>query len=103
MGASRNRAVRFRYRAVSISGPPNLELLSNRALRDIEALSAATEDGQNPRDVKFELAEVIISRFHDKGAAERAKAEFISRFQKGAMPAAPTYIRLADDSVPGSS
>jgi len=62
------------------------ELLSYRPLQEIAALKVATEDGKNPRDVKFELAEEIISRFHDKTAAEKAKAEFISRFQKGAMP-----------------
>ena len=62
------------------------ELLSFRPLKEIEGLKAAIEGGRNPRDVKFELAEELVARFHDKAAAEKAKAEFISRFQKGAMP-----------------
>ena len=62
------------------------ELLSFRPLQEIEGLKAAIEGGRNPRDVKFELAEELVARFHDKAAAEKAKAEFISRFQKGAMP-----------------
>jgi len=62
------------------------ELLSFRPLKEIEGLTKAIKDGQNPRDVKFELAEEIVERFHDKAGAEAAKAEFISRFQKGAMP-----------------
>ena len=62
------------------------ELLSFRPLKEIEGLKKAIKDGQNPRDVKFELAEEIVERFHDRAAAEAAKAEFISRFQKGAMP-----------------
>ena len=62
------------------------ELLSFRPLTDIEGLKSAVADGRNPRDVKFELAEEIVERFHDQAAAEGAKAEFISRFQKGAMP-----------------
>ena len=62
------------------------ELLSFRPLKDIEGLKIAATDGRNPRDVKFELAEEIVERFHDRAAAEAAKAEFISRFQKGAMP-----------------
>ena len=74
------------------------ELLSFRPLQDIAALKAATADGSNPRDVKFELAEEIISRFHDGKAAERAKAEFISRFQKGAMPEEIEEISVASNA-----
>ena len=62
------------------------ELLSFRPLKDIEKLRTAVEEGQNPRDVKFELAMEIVARFHDDAAAGGAKAEFIARFQKGAMP-----------------
>ena len=62
------------------------ELLSFRPLAEIEGLKKAVADGRNPRDVKFELAMEIVARFHDEAAAEREKAEFISRFQKGAMP-----------------
>jgi len=62
------------------------ELLSFRPLKDIAAQREAVESGRNPRDVKFELAAEIIERFHDRPAAEAAKAEFIARFQQGAMP-----------------
>ena len=62
------------------------ELLSFRPLKEIAALKTAIDEGRNPRDVKFELAEELVARFHDQAAAEKAKAEFISRFQKGAMP-----------------
>ena len=62
------------------------ELLSFRPLGEIEALSKSIDSGKNPRDVKFELAMEIVERFHDRTAAEAGKEEFISRFQKGAMP-----------------
>jgi tyrosyl-tRNA synthetase len=62
------------------------ELLSFRPLGDIEGLRKAVDEGRNPRDVKFELATEIVARFHDDAAAAAARAEFISRFQKGAMP-----------------
>lgn len=62
------------------------ELLSFRPLQEIEALKKAAGEGRNPRDIKFELAIEIVARFHDKKAAEAAQAEFIARFQKGAMP-----------------
>jgi len=62
------------------------ELLSFRPLADIEQLKQQITDGRNPRDVKFELADEIITRFHDKEAAEKAQSNFIARFQKGAIP-----------------
>lgn len=62
------------------------ELLSFRSLSDISALRQAVDAEKNPRDVKFELAMEIVARFHDQQTAEIAKAEFIARFQKGAMP-----------------
>jgi tyrosyl-tRNA synthetase len=62
------------------------ELLSFRPLGEIEQLRRDVEAGANPRDVKFQLGQEIVTRFHDKAAAESAQANFIARFQKGAMP-----------------
>ena len=62
------------------------EVLSFRKLDDIDSLKSQVEAGGNPRDAKFELAMELVERFHDNKAAEAAKAEFIARFQKGAMP-----------------
>jgi len=62
------------------------EVLSFRTLEDIAALRRSVEDGLNPRDAKFELGQEIVARFHDEASAEKAKSEFISRFQQGAMP-----------------
>ncbi|HEC18762.1 MAG TPA: tyrosine--tRNA ligase [Gammaproteobacteria bacterium] len=62
------------------------ELLSFRPMSEIEDFKKQVADGANPRDIKFLLCEEIISRFHDKAAADKAKASFIARFQKGAMP-----------------
>jgi tyrosyl-tRNA synthetase len=62
------------------------ELLSFRPLGEIEQLRRDVEAGANPRDIKFQLGQEIVTRFHDKAAAESAQANFIARFQKGAMP-----------------
>jgi tyrosyl-tRNA synthetase len=62
------------------------ELLSFRPLYELAGLRAEIAAGRNPRDVKFELARELVARFHDAAAAERAKAEFIARFQRGAVP-----------------
>src|SRR5210317_2080820 len=62
------------------------DLLSFRPKGEVDAFKAEIADGRNPRDVKFELGREIVTRFHNATAAEAAQQEFISRFQKGAMP-----------------
>ena len=62
------------------------ELLSFRPLDEIAGFKREIAEGRNPRDVKFLLAEEIITRFHDAKAAEKAQQDFIARFAKGAIP-----------------
>ncbi|MCZ6773432.1 MAG: tyrosine--tRNA ligase [Proteobacteria bacterium] len=62
------------------------ELLSFRGVSDIHVLKREVESGRNPRDVKFELAVELVTRFHDARAAEDALTEFRNRFSHGAMP-----------------
>ena len=62
------------------------ELLSFRPLGEIAVLKQGIEEGRNPRDVKFELAQEIVARFHDKAAAVRAQEAFIARFAQKTLP-----------------
>jgi tyrosyl-tRNA synthetase len=62
------------------------DLLSFRPLSEIKKLRQVVVDGFNPRDVKFLLADELITRFHNKAAAVAAQEDFITRFQKGALP-----------------
>lgn len=62
------------------------ELLSFRGLDEIANFKQAVEQGTNPRDIKFKLAQEIVARFHSEQDAQKAQDNFISRFQKGAMP-----------------
>ena len=62
------------------------ELLSFRSLEEIEGLQRQAADGQNPRDIKYLLAEEIVTRFHDKEAADKARQDFIARHRHGATP-----------------
>ena len=55
--------------------------------------------GENPRNIKFILAKEIVSRFHGGAAAgERAKQNFIDRFQRGALPDDIEEITLTSES-----
>ncbi len=62
------------------------ELLSFRPLAEIAALREQVAAGRNPRDVKFELAHEIVTRFHSAAAARDAQHDFATRFQQGAVP-----------------
>ena len=63
------------------------ELLSFRPTSEIsEWRRQIGDEGLNPRDVKFKLAEELVARFHSIEAGQQAQAAFIERFQKGALP-----------------
>jgi tyrosyl-tRNA synthetase len=62
------------------------ELLSFRPLADIAALKRAAAEGRNPRDIKFELGQELVARFHDAAAAERAQRDFIARVSEKTVP-----------------
>jgi len=70
------------------------ELLSFRPMVEIEGFQNEIKSGRNPRDVKFLLAEEIITRFHDAESARSAQQDFINRFQKGAIPDDLSEIEL---------
>lgn len=62
------------------------ELLSLRSLNDINQFKQSVTEGKNPRDIKMNLAQELVARYHGESAAVDAKHDFISRFQKGALP-----------------
>ena len=62
------------------------ELLSFRPMSEIAAWNSECQNGANPRDYKFKLAQEIIARFHDEAAAVKALENFEARFQRGAIP-----------------
>ena len=62
------------------------ELLSFMPENEISILKKEVDNGANPRDIKFILAEELVDRFHEKGKGSNCKQKFLERFQKGAMP-----------------
>ena len=59
------------------------ELLTDKTLDEINAMKASAE---NPRDLKVDLAKLIISDFHSEDAAKAAEEDFVARFVKKEVP-----------------
>jgi tyrosyl-tRNA synthetase len=62
------------------------ELLSFRPISEIGEFRKEIDQGANPRDIKFKLAQELVARFHSDIDAQKAQDNFIARFQKGIMP-----------------
>ena len=63
-----------------------LELLSFESLETLDSWKREVKDGENPRNIKFRLAEEIITRFHSNEQAKKAQQNFIDRFAKNQTP-----------------
>ncbi len=63
-----------------------LELLSFESLNTIADWKIEVENGENPRNIKFRLADEIITRFHNAESATQAQQNFINRFAKNKTP-----------------
>jgi len=70
------------------------ELLSFRGSGAIAALRHQVQEGLNPRDVKFQLAQELVARFHGAGAAEAAHGEFVRRFRDRQLPSDLNLLEL---------
>ncbi len=76
------------------------ELLSFKSMSVIDQYKSACVAGtENPRNIKFELAKEIVSRFHGgDSAGEQAQQNFIARFQQGEVPDDILEISLTCDA-----
>jgi tyrosyl-tRNA synthetase len=63
-----------------------IELLSFESIAAVEVWKKDVAAGRNPRDIKVTFAQEIVTRFHDRAAAEKALADFEARFKQGALP-----------------
>lgn len=61
------------------------DLLSFRSIQDIERLKEEVKNGRNPRDVKVEFCQEIVTRFHSKADADAALEDFVAR-SRGGIP-----------------
>jgi len=75
------------------------ELLSSLTLTEIDHLKSLVKSGSNPRDIKFQLAEELVTRFHNQSLATKAKDSFLIRFQKGQIPTDMKSIEIMMSNV----
>lgn len=63
------------------------ELLTDLTIDQISALRLAADKGErNPRDIKAELAKMIIADFHSATDAQQAEEEFVKVFRTKQVP-----------------
>jgi len=78
------------------------ELLSFISEKEINNLRQQVDEGTNPRDIKFLLAEELVDRFHETGQGASCRESFLQRFQKGSLPddIKETSLTIESDSIP---
>ena len=62
------------------------ELLTDLSQSEISDLRSQIEAGRNPRDIKVDLAKLIIKDFHSQADADAAEDEFNRRFVQKEIP-----------------
>lgn len=71
-----------------------LELLSFETMNVINSWREEVKQGKNPRDIKVQFAQEIVTRFHNKHAADAALEDFEARFVRNAMPDDMPEVKL---------
>lgn len=62
------------------------ELLTDLSQSEISNLRSQIDAGENPRNIKVNLAKLIIRDFHSEDAANAAEEEFVKRFVQKDIP-----------------
>jgi tyrosyl-tRNA synthetase len=76
------------------------DLVSLKTPGQIQALKQAINNGENPRNIKVELALEIVERFHYKVSANSALQDFELRFKQGGIPNdMPVFEVAATDNL----
>ena len=62
------------------------ELLTDLSVSEIANLSSQIESGENPRNIKVNLAKLIVKDFHSQADADAAEDDFNRRFVQKEIP-----------------
>ncbi len=75
------------------------ELATNVKQKTIDKVQKSLKEGENPRNVKIDLAKEIVSIYHNKKAAEIAEKEFIQIFSNKLLPTEIEKKELAQATI----
>jgi tyrosyl-tRNA synthetase len=74
------------------------ELLSHISIEELNELKKGIKEGKiNPRDAKEALAVEIVTRYHNKELAEKAKDRFIKLFRQKDIPDDILSVEIKDE------
>ncbi|MDU1412252.1 MAG: tyrosine--tRNA ligase [Clostridium sp.] len=73
------------------------ELATDEHPDDIDKVKEALERGENPRNVKYHLAEIITELYHGKDEMEKARDYYDTAFSKKAIPENIPEIILSEE------
>ena len=77
------------------------DLVSLKTPEAITELKQAVVNGENPRNVKVKLAMELVTRFHNSNEAEKALADFETKFKRNEIPddLVLQEVELATDNI----
>ncbi len=78
-----------------------IELLSFQPIEVVAGWKKEVEGGRNPRDIKVEFAQEIVTRFHSRAAADVALVDFESRHRGGIPEEMPEIEIVLSVTVSG--
>ncbi|MEA3312048.1 MAG: tyrosine--tRNA ligase [candidate division WOR-3 bacterium] len=64
----------------------------------LRGVRSRLQSGENPRDLKAEMARMVVARYHSEDAARDAEAEFAKVFAEGGVPDEIPEIAVASGS-----
>jgi len=71
---------------------------------EVEEVKKELKMGENPRDIKARLAQMIVKRYHGEEAAVKAESEFNLVFKEKGMPSEMPEVKMAagkSENLPG--
>lgn len=79
------------------------DLVSLKTPEQIAELKQAVSAGENPRNIKVQLAMELVARFHDQTEADKALADFETKFKRNEIPEDLVLqeVQLAADNIIG--
>jgi len=75
------------------------ELCTKVPMSEVKNVGKRMKVGENPRDLKLELAGAVVEIYYGKKAAETAKENFLQMFQKKEVPDDIAELKLAGASI----